>query len=93
MKLTANDKKMILKIWHSSPYKYGLKTALAEVFGVRREYIHKFLKESCDERQFLDFLARDIANHPERLQAIDFSFVQQLQSLTGGIEVDLDGRG
>ncbi len=40
--------------------------------------------------QFLGFLARDIATHPERLQAIDVSFVQRLQSLTGGIEVDLD---
>ena len=40
--------------------------------------------------QFLGFLVRDIASHPERLQAIDASFVQRLQSLTGGIEVDLD---
>ncbi len=40
--------------------------------------------------KFLGFLSRDIANHPERLQAIDASFVQRLQSLTGGIEVDLD---
>ena len=40
--------------------------------------------------QFLGFLARDIAKHPERLQAIDASFVQRLQSLTAGIEVDLD---
>ncbi len=40
--------------------------------------------------QFLGFLARDIASHPERLQAIDAGFVQRLQSLTGGIEVDLD---
>lgn len=39
---------------------------------------------------FLGFLARDIASHPERLQAIDASFVQRLHSLTGGIEVDLD---
>ncbi len=39
---------------------------------------------------FLGFLARDIASHPERLQAIDAGFVQCLQSLTGGIEVDLD---
>ena len=39
---------------------------------------------------FLGFLARDIASHPERLQAVDASFVQRLQSLTGGIEVDLD---
>ena len=42
--------------------------------------------------QFLGFLARDIASHPERLQAIDASFMQRLQSLTGGIEVDLDAR-
>lgn len=40
--------------------------------------------------QFLSFLARDIARHPERLQAIDATFVQRLQSLTGGIDVNLD---
>lgn len=40
--------------------------------------------------QFLGFLARDIASHPEHLQAIDASFVQRLQSLSAGIEVDLD---
>jgi antitoxin PrlF len=39
---------------------------------------------------FLGFLARDIASHPERLQAVDASFVQRLQSLTGGIDIDLD---
>ena len=40
--------------------------------------------------QFLGFLARDIANHPERLQAVDTGFVQRLQSLTAGVEVDLN---
>jgi antitoxin PrlF len=40
--------------------------------------------------QFLSFLARDIASHPERLQAIDAGFAQRLQLLTAGIEVDLD---
>ena len=40
--------------------------------------------------RFLGFLARDIASHPERLQAVDASFVQRIQSLVGGIEVDLD---
>ena len=40
--------------------------------------------------QFLDFLARDIASHPERVQSVNAQFVQRLQSLTGGIEVDLD---
>ena len=40
--------------------------------------------------QFLGFLARDIASHPERLQAVDASFVQRIQSLVGSVEVDLD---
>jgi len=40
--------------------------------------------------QFLGFLARDIASHPERLQAVDASLVQRLQSLVGGVKVDLD---
>jgi len=39
--------------------------------------------------QFIGFLARDIANHPERLHSLDAGFVQRLQSLTDGIEVDL----
>ncbi|MFZ1180263.1 MAG: type II toxin-antitoxin system PrlF family antitoxin [Herbaspirillum sp.] len=40
--------------------------------------------------QFLGFLARDIASHPERLQAMDAGLVHRLQALVGGIEVDLD---
>ena len=40
--------------------------------------------------QFLGFLARDMASHPERLRALDAGLVQRLQSLVGGIEVDLD---
>ncbi len=40
--------------------------------------------------QFLGFLAHDIASHPERLQALDTSFMQRLQTLTNGIEVDFD---
>jgi len=41
--------------------------------------------------QFLGFLARDIANHPERLQVVDAGLVQRLQSLVGDVELDLDG--
>ena len=41
-------------------------------------------------RPFLDFLARDIASHPERLQAVDTGLVQHLQALVGGVEVNLD---
>jgi antitoxin PrlF len=40
--------------------------------------------------QFLRFLARDIATHPERLQVVDAGLVQRLRSLAGDIEVDLD---
>lgn len=39
---------------------------------------------------FLSFLTRDVATHPERLQAIDSAFVQRMQSLVEGIDVDLD---
>jgi len=40
--------------------------------------------------QFLVFLSRDMAEHPDRLQALDASLVQGLQSLTKGTEVALD---
>lgn len=40
--------------------------------------------------RFLAFLAQDIAAHPDRLQSVDAGFVQRLQSLVGGVEVDLD---
>ncbi len=40
--------------------------------------------------QFLGFLARDLASHPERLQSVDAGLVQRLQTLVGDIEVDLD---
>lgn len=40
--------------------------------------------------QFLGFLARDMASHPERLQAVDAGLLQRLQGLVGGIDVDLD---
>lgn len=40
--------------------------------------------------QFLGFLAHDIANHPDRLQAVDAGLVQRIRSLVGDVEVDLD---
>lgn len=39
---------------------------------------------------FLGFLARDMAEHPERLKAVDADFAQRIQALVGGVEVDLD---
>ena len=40
--------------------------------------------------QFLGFLAHDISRHPERLQSVDAGLAHRLQSLVGGVEVDLD---
>lgn len=39
---------------------------------------------------FLDFLARDMADHPQRLQAVDTELARRIQSLTADIDVDLD---
>jgi antitoxin PrlF len=40
--------------------------------------------------QFLNFLAKDIAAHPERVKAVDASFVERLRARVDGVEVDLD---
>ncbi|OGT19262.1 MAG: regulator [Gallionellales bacterium RIFOXYB12_FULL_54_9] len=40
--------------------------------------------------QFLGFLARDIASHPERIQALDSQLLQRIQSLVGDAKIDLD---
>ena len=40
--------------------------------------------------QFLGFLARDLASHPERLLAVDTALIQRLRSLVGDVEVELD---
>lgn len=40
--------------------------------------------------QFLDFLARDIASHPERLQPIDDDLLSRIHSLVGDMDIDLD---
>ncbi len=40
--------------------------------------------------QFLNFLASDIASHPERLQTLDIGLVNRVKSLVAGVEVDLD---
>jgi antitoxin PrlF len=39
---------------------------------------------------FLGFLARDLAEHPERLQALDAGLAQRIQVLVGGVALDLD---
>jgi antitoxin PrlF len=39
---------------------------------------------------FLGFLARDLAEHPERLQAVDTGFAQRILTLVGGVEFNLD---
>ena len=40
--------------------------------------------------QFIEFLARNMADHPERLQAVDSGLVARIHSLVGHVEVDLD---
>ncbi|TCT19545.1 type II toxin-antitoxin system PrlF family antitoxin [Thiobaca trueperi] len=40
--------------------------------------------------QFLRFLADDMASHPERIQMFDPHLLQRIQSLTDGVDVDLD---
>ena len=40
--------------------------------------------------QFLGFLARDMAMHPERLQLVDAGLMQRIRALVGDTEVDLD---
>ena len=40
--------------------------------------------------QFLEFMARDLTSHPERLQAIDHGLLSRIQALVGNVDVDLD---
>jgi len=40
--------------------------------------------------RFLDFLAQDMMEHPERLQGLDASLVERVKGLVEGIELDLD---
>jgi len=46
--------------------------------------------ETPAETQFLNFLAQDIARHPERLQAVTSRWVAHIRSLVGDLDVDLD---
>ncbi|MGE5155087.1 MAG: type II toxin-antitoxin system PrlF family antitoxin [Bdellovibrio bacteriovorus] len=39
---------------------------------------------------FLGFLARDMAEHPDRLQGVNAGLAQRIQALVGGVEVALD---
>ena len=40
--------------------------------------------------EFLDFLARDMAGHPERLKTLDTALAHRLQLLTQNVEIDLN---
>lgn len=40
--------------------------------------------------RFLDFLAADLAKHPERLQALDAELAERMDELLGDMNVDLD---
>ncbi|TVO67714.1 type II toxin-antitoxin system PrlF family antitoxin [Sedimenticola selenatireducens] len=40
--------------------------------------------------QFLGFLARDIAEHPQHVHALSTELVKRVQTLVGNVEIDLD---
>jgi len=40
--------------------------------------------------QFLEFMARDLTSHPERLRTIDPGLRDRIQALVGKVDVDLD---
>jgi antitoxin PrlF len=40
--------------------------------------------------EFLDFLARDMKEHPKRIQAIDSHFAHRITSLAQDVQADLD---
>lgn len=40
--------------------------------------------------KFIDFIARDIQEHPDTLQALDSTLAHHLQSLTDGVSFDLN---
>ncbi len=51
--------------------------------------------EQADEEdpvleQFLEFMARDLTSHPERLRTIDQGLRGRIQALVGNVDVDLD---
>ena len=41
-------------------------------------------------RKFLGFLTQDLAKKPERIKTISPEFVERIQSLVSGVEVDFD---
>ncbi|MFM9969300.1 MAG: type II toxin-antitoxin system PrlF family antitoxin [Burkholderiales bacterium] len=42
--------------------------------------------------KFLEFLARDMQEHPQKLRVMDKGLVKRIRALTKGIKVDLDAR-
>jgi len=40
--------------------------------------------------QFLGFIARDVASHPERLRSIDQGLLNRIKALVGHDDIDLD---
>lgn len=56
-------------------------------------FISRKEQESEDDPvidSFLSFLARDMQHHPERIQPLDASLFARAESLTDGMDIDLD---
>ena len=78
----------------------GVRKALGIGPGDELAYIvegnRAIIVKATDEEQdpvlgaFLDFLARDIEEHPDRLKAATPEWVERLRAITGGGPVDLD---
>ena len=65
----------------------------AGLLGVGTVVIEK--KPRVDEEDpvvtaFLDFLAADMAAHPERLRVLDATLRERIRPLVEGVEIDLD---
>ncbi len=41
-------------------------------------------------KRFLDFLANDIANHPQHVQMLGADLVERIKTLVGHVEIDLN---
>jgi antitoxin PrlF len=47
-------------------------------------------EEALAIEAFLNFLARDMTAHPQKIAALDTDLVARIRGLIGGIEIDLD---
>ena len=64
--------------------KYSIDAGIVSIARIEEEGNDPVLEE------FLAFLARDMEQHPERIQAVDSGLARRITSLTRNVQVDLD---